>query len=349
MKPKVLIETAPSAPKFVREAWAKVFSSIGWTVYLWYPDAEPINDVEVKFPKPDLFICNTYSVDNAIIKYIRRNEGAKIAMFGSNWGPLTDDIDRAKYPITIAREDEKKNVAAIADRVGLIFIHSSDEFIETCMGYWRKLGINVAGIMNAADLYLYQHSKDKVQEKYIADVSLVSGYWPYKAINLNQYIVRLCNQEWRNLNIKIYGNGWNLPQYLGRIDDGEDAKVFASTTISPTISEPHSVDFKNGYDITERTFKTPIAGSFTISDDVGLKTIFGNGIIPEYSNYGEFKDLIFYYLKNETERNELLKKQQEAILEKHTYFDRISKMLGLLNISNNCITNKNVLFGTIKF
>lgn len=345
---KILIQFASGASYWIRNSWRRVFESCGHQVFMWNKEQLPINDVIVQTGPIDIFLGNTYDVDRSVDKFIRSNPQMKVALFGSNWGNLTDPIDNKKYPIVKVTEEEKRILGKLYQDIqkpDLIHIHVTDKYLEPCMGGWTSLGIPICGILNGADTFVYK--KSKIVEKYICDVGYVGSRWNYKARTLDKYLGKLCDDEWQKINIKIFGQGgWNKPQYLGSIDDGQDSYVFASAKICPNISEQHSVDF--GYDIIERCFKVPASGGFLISDNVvALSDIYTNNECPIFHDYEEFISLINYYMKNESNKLELQKKQEKIILESHTYFHRMSKLLNQLKLitdSNKCLaTYKSII------
>ena len=49
----------------------------------------------------------TYNLSDAIIKCIKERPHMKVVMRASDWGQLNESIDREKYPILKASEDEQ--------------------------------------------------------------------------------------------------------------------------------------------------------------------------------------------------------------------------------------------------
>lgn len=339
-----IIEFTNSAPFHIRTGWSQVLRSSGWKVIEWWPEKmstfDVFNGLEV-----DLFIGTTYNLTRPLDKIIRSRPNMKVALFASAWGDLTDEIDSTVYPIVKVSKEEKGILGKLYNDVqkpDLVFIHITESHLIGSLGKWATdLGIPIMGLLNAADLFTYYGVSG--EEKYKADVSFVGGYWPYKALTLDKYIGRLCDEELFNLDIKIYGAGWNKPQYLGSLDMGEDAKVFCSSKICPNVSEAHSEKF--GFDLVERVFKIPCAKGFLISDYVDeLEEIYPNQICPTFKNYDEFLDLIFFYSKDENNQSkqELIEKQHFQIIKNHTYHHRMSKLMTYLNLpqeSENIMSN----------
>lgn len=323
----VIIEIQSGASLHVRKGWGNVLSSIGFNViYYNIESGIPINDIFDRLGDVKLFLGTTYNLNRPLIRQILKRPEMKIALYCSGHGQLIKEIDLKNYPIQVISQEEHINFDYIKNQVGAVHIHIDDSLVDGYIGGWNKdFGVKTVGIMNAYDKYGY---KDCVyKEKYTADVGFVGGGWIYKFRNLDKSLVRLCREEWKNLNIKVYGNGWgDLAQYLGTLPIFEDGSVFLSSKICPNISEPHSTDY--GFDLVERIFKVPGVGGFLISDNVKeIKSVFPNNEVPVFDNYEEFRTLIYYYIKYEEERVELAKKQQEIILAKHTYNHRMNKLL----------------------
>ena len=135
--------------------------------------------------------------------------------------------------------------------------------------------------------------------------------------------------------IKIFGGSdWPVVQYLGRIASENVGALFASATISPNISEPHSQDF--GYDIIERPFKILMCGGFCISDYVEsmANDVFTKEEIIFAKNPKEFKTLIDYYIKNPDKRNRHIEAGYNLVVQNHTYFHRVAKVLSELGMDS---------------
>ncbi len=330
----VIIEVQSGSSKFVRRGWGNVLASAGFNVV--YHDIESgisINDIFDRLGDVRLFLGTTYNLNRALIRQILKRKEMKVALYGSAFGKFVETLDLEKYPVQIITTEEHRNFDYIKDRVDCVHIHIQDDLVEGYIGDWTTaFGVKTIGIMNAADTFIYSGSVPK--EKYAADVAFVGGLWPYKARNLDKTMVRLCRERWGDLNIKVFGAGWDVPQALGNLPLGEDGHVFASAKICPNISEPHSTETKIN-DIVERVFKVPASGGFLICDDIKLPEDFV-GIVPQFSSYECLTHLIDYYLKPENQllRLGLINRQKAAVLANHTYFDRMAKLLDSIGMTN---------------
>ncbi len=275
-------------------------------------------------------------------------------MFCSGWGEICNNIDLKEYPIVVACEKEKEIVGKLKKETGapeFVFIHVPDSWIPKYIGGWKQLGIETVSITHAADTFVYFNAQFSPQ--YICDVGYVGGYWPFKGRNLDRSLVRLCNEEWNLVDIKVFGGGkWPVFQHLGQINIGEDAKVFNSSMICPNISEPHATDVFP--DLVERIWKVPCSKGFLISDNVDLSETELAGIVPQFNCYDSFFSLIKFFLKeeNKDERLGLIKKQHNAIMAHGTYFERMNKLLdnvGLKTEAKEILDTKKFLFQTITY
>tara|TARA_R110002020_G_scaffold18912_2_gene65303 strand:- start:614 stop:1660 length:1047 start_codon:yes stop_codon:yes gene_type:complete len=346
---KILISSdGPHAHYYIRMSWAKVFSAMGHDVQLWHKDEKPAFDIFDEF-EPDLFMGQTYNLDNALFKCIKCRPHMKVVMRASDWGDIQKDIDLKKYPILVAQEKEKKLLERLKEETGkpdFVHNHYHENWIKHTHNKWKNIGIKPISLIHAADVFDF-YLRPPI-ETLSCDIGFVGGYWPYKAVNLDKYLVSLCHPV-GEYKIKIFGSSsWPVVQYLGRIAPENVGALFASATISPNISEPHSQDF--GYDIIERPFKILMSGGFCISDYVEsmANDVFTNDEIVFAKTVKEFKTLIDYYIKNPEKRLKHIQSGYESVVQNHTYFHRVSKILSELGMdteANKCMEVMDNLFG----
>lgn len=326
---KVLCKYDDGASVFIRTGWKHVFEHCGHQFRFWNQSRESTFDVFNQY-EPDLLISTTYDLEPAILKNIAKRPNMKVAMFCSAWGDLVDFLDRKKYPIVYVTDEEKTTLEKLKRETGkpdYVFIHIPDDWKTPTIGGWEKIGIKTVGIMNAADIFMYIGGKKR--KEYDSDISLVSGYWPYKATNIDRYIGPL-NKFPLDIKLKIWGYGWNHLYYLGSINEENVKDVFASARVCPNISEPHSEVFP---DITERVFKVISSGGVCIHDRVaGMESVFTKEELPSFSNFKEFDELSRKLIKSDFIRNKYRELQQARVFKDHTYFDRVGKMLRELDL-----------------
>lgn len=325
---KILCEYADCGPSFVRRGWRNVFSALGHDFVFWRPEVKPAFDIFTEY-EPDVFLGTTYGLDRALYKCIVRRPHLKIALFASAWGKLADQIPE-DYPITRARHDEKVTITTLKATCGqpeFVFSHVTNTYLDDLLGGWKETGVHTAGILNAADTFVYRNGTRR--EEFACDVAFVGGYWPYKARNLDPYLLPLC-QPSSGLNVKIWGNQpWPVANYLGLLDDTDQAHVYRSAAVCPNVSEPHSHEF--GYDVVERPFKVLAAGGFCLSDFVAeARHLFNSDELPMMGSPRSFHEALRYYLAHPEQARVCAAQGRVKVLRKHTYFHRVSQMLALL-------------------
>ena len=262
---KILISSdGPHAHSYIRTSWGKVFANLGHQVRMWEISQESAFDAFDEF-EPDIFMGQTYNLNDAVFKCIKERPHMKVVLRASDWGDMQDNIDLNKYPILVAQEEEKRLLEKLKKQTGkpdFVHNHYHDNWISQTHGKWNDIGIRPVSLMHAADIFDFYPQQAVSLLK--CDIGFIGGYWPYKAINLDKYLVNLCTPVGK-YNIKIFGSSsWPVCQHLGKIDNNNVGALFSSATVCPNISEPHSQDF--GYDIIERPFKILMSGGFCVSD-----------------------------------------------------------------------------------
>ena len=346
---KILISNdGPHAHYYIRMSWLKVFSAMGHEVEIWEKGHTPAFDVFDEF-EPDIFMGQTYNLDEAIFKCIKQRPHMKVVMRASDWGDIQKDIDLEKYPVLVAQEEEKRLLESLKEETGkpdFVHNHYTQSWIDVTHNRWQDmLGIKPVSLIHAADLYDF-HPKPRLSVL-DCDIAFVGGYWPYKAERLDPYIVSLCHPV-GDYKIKIFGSNWPVVQNHGVIATDNISSLFASAKVCLNVSEPHSQDF--GYDIIERPFKILSSGGFCISDYVEsmANEVFTNNEIVFAKTPKEFKQLIDYYVNNPNERVPYMQSGYQCVIENHTYFERVSdifKNLGMNEESERCLETKSNMFG----
>jgi hypothetical protein len=303
---------------------------------MWDIHSTPVMDIFDSF-NPDVFLGQTYNTTRALCTAIKERPHMKVIMKAGDWGPLTDQIDSVKYPILKASEQEKRIILDLYEEVqkpDYVHIQYHPTYLEDTHGYWKYHGIPINSMMSGADIFEYTNGQFRTE--FYSDITFIGGYWQYKAETANQYLIPLCNNFKHR--IKIFGNNpWPVPQYCGYIQNEIVKDVLASATICPNLSEPHSQIF--GFDIIERPFKLLSNKCFVISDYVeGLNKLFGEKLVMAKSPV-EFWEKIDYFIKNPNERLSYIQQGYKEVVNKHTYFHRVSEIfsnLELLSQANKC-------------
>lgn len=328
---KILCEYSHGGSVHVRSGWGRAFTSAGLEFTFWNPEEKSAFDAFSE-TEPDVFLGTTYGVDRAVFKNIEQRPKMKVAMFGSAWGPMTDRIDKKKFPIVVVSEEEKKTIAKLRERTGkpnFVFIHSHGKWLEDTMSGWSQIGVRQVGVLNAFDTILY--ANPEFREDLKCDVGFCGARWPYKAINLDPFIFPMCHSS-SGLNVKIFGrHGWPVGQFLGTCTDQESRDLFVSATVCPNISEPHSTEL--GFDFVERPYKVLGCGGFCVSDHVDEgRDLFEKDEIPMARTPEEMLGIIEYFVRNPDERHGYIKRGREKVLKNHTYHHRASQILSELSL-----------------
>ena len=329
---KILISSdGPHAHYHIRMSWARVFQYMGHDVELWDKDSVPAYDVFDEY-EPDLFMGQTYNLNRSVFQCIKERPNLKVVMRASDWGDMQKEIDLEKYPVLVASEKEKKLLEDLKKETGkpdFIHNHYTDRWMKVTHNKWSDIGLRPVSLIHAGDVFQYGITDPSPLLK--CDIGFIGGYWPYKAQNLDKYLIRLCHPVGK-FKIKIFGSSdWPVVQYMGRISPHNAPSLFRSAVVSPNISEPHSQDF--GYDIIERPFKILYSGGFCISDFVqSMSDLFNKEEIVFAKTPEELRELIHYYKDNPEERDKHIKQGIKTVEENHTYIDRVGAMLELLEI-----------------
>jgi len=326
---KILCHNFSNALYYIFEGWRQVFINTGHE-WRWLRKDESILDVFNEY-EPDIFIGATYEVTRALAKALKARPNIKVIMKGNNWGPSDADIDINKFPIGIADDKEKAIVKALKEETGkpdfILNFYHINRYDYTMSGWKDNLGINYMEGLPAADTFTYKQVEPREELK--CDIGFVGGYWPYKGINLNKYIVPLCYPVGR-YDVKIFGNQpWPVPQYLGSSTNKTAEALFASATICPNISEPHANEF--GFEVNERIFKLAATKSFCINDKIASlsEDIFTKNELVIADDPEHFFDLVRSFIINPQLREPYIEACYKTVMNAHTYCHRVANMWNL--------------------
>lgn len=342
---KILIRLGVCAHIPLRKSWANALSYSGHNVRFWDSTKEPLFDSFDRF-KPDLFIGETHSADESVLKVLKAYPETLCTMVASDWGVQNDTMDLKKYGVLVAREDEKRLIERMIRETGRpnfvhcqYFQHGMD---ETHNHWLDKLGLPYLGLPCSADVFEYLGGEFRPELE--CDLSIVSGYWGYKARNIDKYITPLCHPVGQ-YNIKIFGNShWPVVQYCGALDWGLEKHLFRSTKICMNVHEPHANSFH--LDFNERSLKVPCAGGFILEGgkvESLFEDVFKNGEVDHANTTEEYREKVDYYLKNPEVRGEMSQKAQKTVIDGHTAFDRFVpyfEKFGMLNEVENLKNSK---------
>lgn len=326
MKLKILISNdGYHAHYYIRLGLARAFSALGHQVMMWQKDGKPVHDAFDEF-EPNIFLGQTYNVDEQVIEAILERPHLKCVMKASDWGPLSDNIDREKYPVLIANQKEIATLVKLKEISGnptYLEIHYTPDAIENTHGHWMKNGFAVFSQLNAADIFEFANGTH--MDELACDLMFMGGYWSYKAQVLDKFLLPLCKKN--KYKIKIFGNSiWPVHQYCGFLPSEYTKHAIASAKICVNLHEPHS--HKYGYDLVERPFKLGIGKACIVTDAVsGLKNLYPNEMVfcktPE-----EMESQIDTLLSSDT--SELRNSVFNKTVTEHTYLHRAIDILDRL-------------------
>lgn len=329
---KILIQsTNPGAHKFTNLGLGRAFQAMGHESFIWEDENQSAFDIFDSI-KPDIFLGQTYNLNESIIKCIAENPIMKVGLRASDYSDFANEVAK-KFPILVANDKEVALVEKLRDITGkphFLHNHYTQHSIETTHSKWIERGFNVKSSLLAADLFDFHGGEYK--QMYDSDITFCGGRWGYKSLTIDPYIVQLCQPQ-HNYKIKIFGNqGWGIPQYCGYAPDSEVKHILKSAKICLNVHEPHSQIY--GYDIIERPYKLLANKCFCISDHVAdLKFIIPNGIMYA-NNPKEYKVLVDYFLENPSEKEKYIDNGYKTVMRNHTYFDRAKEIFGYLNIQS---------------
>lgn len=326
----LLVSPKGGAFYYIIRGYKNALEHIGHEVEFWNGQKESFDEFQ-----PDIYIgCSGWK--QAAPRDLIKKFGTKLVMHANPYGnnPLKivangPDINEPEDTITWVKSQNPD----------LIFGYGyKSDLNRYWSGWYQEAGINVCMAPPAGDCFsFYEVEPDP---KFRCDLAFVGGRWKYKAHNLDKYIVPLTKQY----DIRIYGwGGWNgVGKTYGKINDSDVLKLFSSAKIGPCVHEPHTAVY--GIDVPERIFKVPLCGLMAVSDpSSSLHQYFPKSIMPMAGNPKEYRDLIDYYLKNDSERKEITLKQKAHVIKNHTYLSRIASIFAGLSMRDEVIKAHNYI------
>jgi len=318
---------------FIRKGIGHALTACGHDVILW--------DINKRSPfdafddiKPNLFIGQTYNITDSLVKCIKEYS-PKVIMKASDYGVISDDIDRQKYPVQIASPKEVEMTNKLRDETGkpdLLYVHYMGERLKDTHTHWIKNGYQVGPLLNAADVFVFTGGKKR--DVFASDITFIGGRWGYKAKTIDKWVLPLTKQDW---NVKIFGNqSWQIPQYCGFAEEGNEKDIFASATVCPNIHEPHSQDL--GYDIVERPFKLLANKCIVVSDYVeDLEKLLPHVFCCKTPE--EYLEKVRKIIDNPEEFEYIKEEGFKHVIENHTYFNRMIDVFDRIGLDSQPISD----------
>lgn len=307
---------------YISRGWTNAVEAMGWKMYSW-DGSDPertFNDF-----RPDIYIADV-RMRHKIPSRVRNKETAVIATV-DQWA------DSVAFPEN-ARRGYETNWRAVRWIRKLdpefLFHHTTPRGIELGWKNWvLKENRKVISIPLAADTI--RHKEVPYNSAYECDIGYAGGYWAYKAAGLHDYLLSYADKY----NTMIFGKDWPNGISKGvQIDDFGLNSLYKSAKFTPCIHEPHGR--KYGVEITERLFKVPLAGGFTVSDPVAgiYDGFFNEDEIIMAASPREMESLAEYFITNPDERVPFIERAKKRVVAEHTYFHRLGLVLKELGFMN---------------
>jgi hypothetical protein len=212
---------------YITRGWEAAFKALGHQFQRW--DG---TDAQLKRFKPDLYLgCSGWRQN--FPPWARSTFKTKVAIHVNPWGtiklipkPREPNVNETQGAINWVR-NQKPN---------FLYCYAVDGDIKTMWNNWLKIApvIPMPTGGNAVS-----HMPVPKDSKFTCDLGFVGGRWPYKAMNIDQYLIPAVSK----LNSQVYGwGGWPKgPKFRGSIGDMDVNKLFSSAKICPSVVEPHTV------------------------------------------------------------------------------------------------------------
>jgi spore maturation protein CgeB len=135
-------------------------------------------------------------------------------------------------------------------------------------------------------------------------------------------------------NVKIFGEGWDRHSIHGvtadgrRISETEAGFIYRHTEINLNLHSSMNPEVIGGDFVNPRTFELAGLGCFQLSDRRECMPYhYSENEVVQFENDVQMVHLIDYYLKNETERNEIVRNARRKTLRDHLYEHRAMEIM----------------------
>lgn len=310
--------------KFYRKlsAFGKIFSDVGHEFVFWNNENKSSFDAFYE-QKPDIFIAATSSIDESLIKCIKKYSETKIILVGSF---IYRDIKHKKF----ATDKEIELIKKLKEETGKpdILIGNCTEKTIFCIKEWEKIGCKILASPSAADLYTSIYPKK--DEKFISDINFVGNFTDYNSKNLENILYPLINDP--NLSVKIFGRKeWPIINYLGFINNNFLKNVICSAKICPVISSLHTQEF--GFDCPQFLFDVLSSHGFAACDFSEDANFLLKDYVVFSKNTQNQLEYIYDYLNKDDQRVEISNNAYNFIMNNHTYHHRLIDILKEIDLS----------------
>lgn len=310
---RILLTHRPGgAYGFISEGWLNALLAGGHVAQRWDGQIQTWESFD-----PDLYIgCSGHR------QPIPQNHGkAKIAIHVNPYSDVNvDGINEAKAAIDWT----------LAQNPTVVFGYGHDTDRQLWEHWTSRHGIPWVPLPTAGDSTIYKI----IESGKSIDIGYVGGYWPYKARNLDRYLLPVVRDK--SLRMSVFGWGdWPAGICRGGIDDSDVPAVLASARVGPCVVEPHTT--KWGIDLPERLWKVALCGALVVHDPVhGLGRYMPSALVA--TDPADFHHLCKHYAdeSHESERIALAQRQRAEVLAKHTYFQRMATLFIAISDATDC-------------
>jgi len=304
----------------IAKGWCNALRIMGHKPLLWDGDQNTWD----RNP-PDIYIgCSGWR------QQLPRGHKAKVAI---HVNPYCDEVMQVPGGPVINESADAIKWTLAQNPIFVFGYGLQDDMVQWWYRWKRDHDIDIVGMPNAADTTLY--APGPTVPNLVCDVGWVGGYWGYKAINMDKYLLPVARKY------KTIWLGWSGPKDLwkGKASQGQVQSLFNSAKICPCVVEPHTT--KYGIDIPERIFKVAASGALAVSDPVhGIDRFFSSDALPLATDPDNYMDLCDTYIKmSPEERQAQAIKLRSEVIRKHTYLSRIQTMFeafGYYNEADKC-------------
>ncbi|MBJ7596315.1 MAG: glycosyltransferase [Candidatus Dormibacteraeota bacterium] len=296
--------------------------ALGWEVLHW-DGTEP----EATFGgfQPDLYMADV-RYRHRVPRWLRQGR-CQVVMTVDQWAtpwafPVLADYG---YQTTRAHIRWVRRLDPV-----VLYHHASPNGIERGWSNWqRREGRRVISLQLAGDPLTFHpvNPRDDLR----CDVGYMGQYNPYKAPGLHEYLLSYADR-YRTV---IFGSGWPAGKAAAESVSPSRRNAFlASATVVPCVHEPHGRIY--GVEVTERLYKVPLAGGFTVTDPVSCiydEHFFGDDEILMANDGREMAEIVKHFLHHPDERGPFIQRARDRVLAQHTYFHRIAELMTALGRS----------------
>lgn len=309
---KVLLTHRPGgAYGYISESWSNTLKYAGIEVSRW--DGKP-NSWDAF--QPDLYIgCSGHQ------QPIPTNRGnTKIAIHCNPYGPV--DMGPINEPAGSLAWIIKQKPDAVFG-----YGHENN---RNFWKYYESKGIaQWVPMATAGDPTIYKVNQ---QAQRTEEIVYLGGYWAYKGQHLNKYLMPLLTDK--NIKSTVYGWGdWPTGISKGILPEtiGADKDFYNTGLVAPCICEPHTSEY--GIDVPERVFKAALCGCYTIHEHIpGFSEQFMSSTIIADS-VSTYHDAVREAIANRRFIDTHAALQRQQVLEKDTYFHRLSGLFKALGFT----------------